>query len=172
MVEELEQKAPPKPRIPQGQTIAQAQIQGPTVPKAKRRIPERLVAGVLGVVVVVGLVSVYLGTRAEPEPYVPVDPELQAKAVKKKRALRALERGHELVQQGPERADAAIAAYQEALELEPGLADAVRGIAISHAAKNDGPQAIRFYRRYLQLAPDAPDAADVRKIIKSFRRRR
>ncbi|MGF1510262.1 MAG: hypothetical protein ACFB9M_12250 [Myxococcota bacterium] len=172
MLEDLEAQKDPtiSVSIPKGETIAKAEIAAPPPPKPKRRVPERLVMAVLVLLVVTGLAAVYYATRAEPEPVVQVDPELQAEVNKRRLAMRELERGHTFVLEGKTKASEAITAYQEALRLDPTLSAAVRGIAISLAAQGKGPEAVTQYRRYLEMEPDADDADQVRRIIRKFER--
>ena len=148
--------------------IAKAKIDRPEVPKAKRGPSDRAIRAVAGLIIAAGIFGVYWTTQQEPEPEVRVDAALQAEVERRRKAVEALERGHALVLQGPEKADAAIAAYSEALELDPELASAERGLGISHAAMERDAKAVEHYRRYLELEPDADDADEVRKIIAAY----
>jgi hypothetical protein len=150
--------------------IAKAKIERPEVPKAKRGPSDRAIRTVAGLIIAAGIFGVYWTTQQEPEPDVRVDAALQAEVERRRKAVEALERGHALVLQGPEKADAAIAAYSEALELDPELASAERGLGISHAAKERDAKAVEHYRRYLELEPDADDADEVKKIIAAYER--
>lgn len=62
----------------------------------------------------------------------------------------------------------AVSLLQKAIEQQPNMAKAYRSLAIAHAARNEQEKAVELYRRYLSLAPDAADAADVRKIISDY----
>ncbi len=141
------------------------------MPTEKKGISLRLVRVLLLLVVAGGIAAIYWATQAEPEPTLKVDEELVTKAERRRRAVTALERGHELVLQGPSKADEAIEAYTRALELDPELAAAERGLGVAYAAKKDETEAITHYRRYLKMKPDASDADEVKGIIKDYRKR-
>ena len=140
------------------------------LPKAakKKRVPDWVVMVVLGVLVVGGVGAVYSAVKKEPPPKATVDPALMAAAERRKVAMAALEEGHTFALEGKKGADQAIAAYERALGLEPTLVAAERGIAIAYAAKDDDATAVKHYRRYLELAPDAKDADDVQRIIRRW----
>lgn len=57
--------------------------------------------------------------------------------------------------------EAALASYRRAIELEPRAAEAWRGLGLVLEKKGDGEESRRAFRRYLDLAPDAPDRAHV-----------
>lgn len=150
------------------QDISKVSVDVPKPIPRKRRIPDAVIIGFLGVLVLVGLVMVWAAVDREPAPEVTVDPALQAAAEKKKRAIQLLEKGHNLAAQGSRGAAGALRAYRRALLLDPGLASAERGMAVVYAAKNDDVRAVKHYRRYLRLAPDANDAKQVRRIIRAY----
>ena len=50
--------------------------------------------------------------------------------------------------------DQAIAAYQEALEIDPGFIDAIQGIALAYADKEMFDEAIVWGKKFVELAPD------------------
>lgn len=152
------------------QDIAKVSVDVPRAPPKKRRVPDSVIVGLLGGLVLVGLGVVWTAVDREPAPEVAVDPALREAAEKKKAAIRALERGHTLAAQGTKKAKAALRAYRRALSLDPKLASAERGMAVVYAARNDDARAVRHYRRYLKLAPKAGDAADVRRIIRAYER--
>ena len=151
------------------QDISKVSVDVPKALPRKRRVPDTVIVGFLGVLVLVGLAVVWAAVDREPPPEVKVDPALRAAAEKKKRAIQALEEGHGLAAQGRKGAAAALRAYRRALSLDPELASAERGIAVVYAARNDDARAVKHYRRYLRLAPDASDAPDVRRIIRGVR---
>lgn len=62
----------------------------------------------------------------------------------------------------------AIGAFKKALTIDPTLARAERGLAISYATLKEQEKAVEHYRRYLKLDPKSDDAADVRKIISDY----
>src|SRR5712671_2174703 len=55
--------------------------------------------------------------------------------------------------------------FQQALANDATLAVAWRGLGIAHLMRHDEESARRAYEKYLQLAPGAPDARDIRKAI-------
>lgn len=145
--------------------ISKVEVELPAAPKKKKRLPDWVVMAALGLLVLGGVGFAYKTVRKEPAPEAKVDPELARRAELRKEAVAALERGHTLSLEGKQSADAAIAEYQRALELEPTLASAERGLAIVYASKNDDATAVQHYRRYLALSPEARDAPEVRAII-------
>jgi tetratricopeptide (TPR) repeat protein len=54
--------------------------------------------------------------------------------------------------------DGAIQAYGEAVRLNPTDPAGYRGLGLAHAEKGNKANAIRHFRQYLRLAPNAPDA--------------
>lgn len=150
--------------------ISKVEVELPKAPPRKKRVPDWLIVVVLGAVVLGGIGYAYTSANDEPAPKAEIDPELAKKAELRKQAMVALERGHMLALEGKQSADAAIAAYEEALALEPTLASAERGIAIVYAAKDDDANAVAHYKRYLELSPDAKDAAEVEAIIERWER--
>ncbi|MCA9553219.1 MAG: hypothetical protein KC933_24495 [Myxococcales bacterium] len=147
--------------------ISHVKVDLPKAPK-KKKVPDWVVMLLLGVLVVGGVGAVYSAVKKEPPPKAVVDPALKAAAERRKQAMAALEEGHTFALEGRKGADQAIAAYSKALELEPTLAPAERGIAIAYAAKDDDATAVKHYRRYLELSPDAKDADEVKKIIRRW----
>jgi predicted Zn-dependent protease len=57
--------------------------------------------------------------------------------------------------------EAALSGYRKAIELDPKGADAWRGLGLVLSKKGDDDEARKAYRRYLEVAPDAPDRAHV-----------
>ena len=64
------------------------------------------------------------------------------------------DRGVDLFAEG--RYDAAIAAYGEALAVDPGFVDALHGLAMAHAEKGDLDAAIAAAKRITEASPDDP----------------
>lgn len=52
--------------------------------------------------------------------------------------------------------DEAIATYEKALGIDPGLVDALHGLAMAHAEKGDLEAAIGTAKRIVEAAPDDP----------------
>ena len=148
--------------------IARVEIPRPAAAKPKRRVPDVVIWGLLGALVLGGVGYAYSMAQQEPAPTATVDPKLVEAAERRRAAIVALEEGNGFVAAGKGSADKAIAAYQRALSLEGTLAKAERGLAIAHAAKDDNETAVHHYRRYLDLDPEAKDAEEVREIIRKW----
>jgi hypothetical protein len=50
----------------------------------------------------------------------------------------------------------------------PNFPKAHRALAIAYAKQNNAADAVSHYQRYLDLSPNAPEAAQVRKIIDDY----
>jgi tetratricopeptide (TPR) repeat protein len=61
--------------------------------------------------------------------------------------------------------DEAMSAFQAALARDERFAPAIRGLAMVHMTQGREADAKREYERYLRLAPDAPDASRIRKVV-------
>ncbi|MGB8542304.1 MAG: tetratricopeptide repeat protein [Candidatus Acidiferrales bacterium] len=64
--------------------------------------------------------------------------------------------------------DAAIGRFQDAIRLRPNFAKPRLMIAEIYEKKGDKSEALRYYKEYLQVFPDAPDAAKVKKKIEKL----
>lgn len=148
--------------------ISKVEVDLPEAPKKKKRLPDWVVVGTLGLLVLGGVGFAYSSVQKEPAPTATVDPALAKKAALRKKAMAALEQGHTLALEGTEHSAEAITAYESALKLEPNLASAERGLAIVYAAKGEQTQAVQHYRRYLELSPEARDAPQVRAIVSGW----
>lgn len=62
----------------------------------------------------------------------------------------------------------AVSLLEQALNLDPSLAAAHRSLGIVHAKLHDESEAMVHYKKYLEMAPQAPDAADVKKILDDY----
>jgi len=79
-------------------------------------------------------------------------------------ALRQYKEGNEQLKK---RAFAsAVKAFRAALRADPSFAYAHRGLGVAYASMKEPKKAIQQYRLYLKKAPNAPDASQVRKILK------
>lgn len=136
-------------------------------PKAKKRlVPDWAVKLILAVLVFGGLgASAYFVLR-EPPPKAEVDEKLKAEAERVKKVRQALNEGGTLATEGKH--EEAIAAYQRALAADPKEAKAERGLGITYAAKGQKDEAVRHLKRYLELAPTADDADEVRANILAY----
>ena len=72
-------------------------------------------------------------------------------------------RGDQELERG--RYDAAAEEFQLALANDPTLAAAWRGLGIAHLMRHNEESARKAYAKYLQLAPTASDARDIRRAI-------
>jgi tetratricopeptide (TPR) repeat protein len=84
-------------------------------------------------------------------------------------ALSQVRRGEAALEQG--RADEALVNFRSALESEPNIPDAFRGMGMAFAAQGQNAQALWAYDKYLRLAPNAPDAAEIRHSIRELKGR-
>jgi len=64
----------------------------------------------------------------------------------------------------------AIAAFEEAARLSPGDADVQKQLGRAYMRAGDIPRGVASYRRYLDLAPTAPDRAVIESIIAQHQR--
>jgi tetratricopeptide (TPR) repeat protein len=84
-------------------------------------------------------------------------------------ALSQVRRGEAALEQG--RPDDALASFRAALENQPTMAAAFRGMGMAYAVQGHNAEALQAYERYLRLAPSAPDAAEIRQSIRELRAR-
>ena len=84
-------------------------------------------------------------------------------------AISQVRRGESALEKG--RADEALESFRAALENEATLAVAFRGMGMAYALQGSDTQALRAYERYLQLAPGAKDAGDIRRSIAELKNR-
>ena len=66
--------------------------------------------------------------------------------------------------------NAAAERYKYAIELQPDLAKPRLLLAKLYEKKHDKADAIRYYEEYLQVLPNAPDAAKVKSRIAELKR--
>lgn len=81
----------------------------------------------------------------------------------RRKANSLIEKGEKLVRRG--RYATAIKTLEQAAALDPRYPRVHRALGIAKARKGDVPGARASYERYLELDPNAPDAADVRRIL-------
>ena len=84
-------------------------------------------------------------------------------------AVSQIRRGESALEQG--RADEALESFRAALENEPTMAVAFRGMGMAYAMQGNDTQALQAYQRYLQLSPGAADKAEIRRSISELRAR-
>ena len=112
-----------------------------------------------------------------PPPPPPATPTVSARQKRLQAARRAaarkaslvrslVERGKRLVINGDfARAEKTL---KECLRLEPNQPDCHRNLGVLYAQQDQTASAIRHYRRYVELRPNAGDAGRVREILKKF----
>ncbi len=121
-------------------------------------------------------------TAAPPAAYLPASAEpatapVAAKAsppagpaiAPRKRARQLLDRGDLSLEKG--HADAAVTAFHGALEADPTLAEAHRGLGMAFALQGNDAVAKLEYERYLAASPQAPDATEIRAAINELNAR-
>lgn len=64
--------------------------------------------------------------------------------------------------------DAAIDRFKDAIELRPTFAKPRLLLGEAYEKKGDKSEALKYYKEYLQVFPDAPDAKNVRKKIEKL----
>jgi Tfp pilus assembly protein PilF len=77
----------------------------------------------------------------------------EAEAAKGEKALRAFD------------TNAAQAAFASALQLDPSLPSAHRGMGMVYVLLGKNSEAKAEYARYLELAPDAPDKEQINRVL-------
>jgi tetratricopeptide (TPR) repeat protein len=87
----------------------------------------------------------------------------------KKRAHQLLDRGDLSLEKG--HADAAVTAFHAALEADPTLAEAHRGLGMAFALQGNDAVAKLEYERYLAANPQAADATEIRAAISELNAR-
>jgi tetratricopeptide (TPR) repeat protein len=78
-----------------------------------------------------------------------------------------LQRGERELERG--RVDAAVDAFRLALQDEPKLAPAWRGLGTAYVLRHDNDAALAAYQKYLQLSPAADDRADIRRAMSELK---
>ena len=68
-------------------------------------------------------------------------------------------------------AERAAQEFQKVIEIQPDLADAYKHLGFCKLSLNDIPGAIASMKKYLELAPDAADAAEMRKWVDEHEKR-
>jgi tetratricopeptide (TPR) repeat protein len=106
---------------------------------------------------------------AKPEPRRRRSAEVSQAAMLHAVAISQVRRGEAALEHG--RADEALESFRTALENEPTMAVAFRGMGMAYATLGNDAQALQAYEKYLQLAPRAADAGDIRRSIKELKAR-
>ena len=103
------------------------------------------------------------GTTANTAPEKPESAKPSQAEMARAVAEAQVRRGDQELEQG--RYDAAAEEFQLALANDPTIAVAWRGLGIAHLMRHNEASARKAYVKYLQLAPTAPDARDIRRAI-------
>jgi tetratricopeptide (TPR) repeat protein len=82
-------------------------------------------------------------------------------------AISEVRHGESALEQG--QLDEALESFRAALENEPAMAVAFRGLGMAYSMQGKTSEALQAYQKYLKLAPNAPDAGDIRNSIKQLR---
>jgi len=82
-------------------------------------------------------------------------------------AVSQVRHGETALEQG--QTDEALQSFRAALDSEPAMAAAFRGLGMAYSMQGKSAQALQAYEKYLKLAPRAPDAGDIRSSIKQLR---
>jgi tetratricopeptide (TPR) repeat protein len=96
-------------------------------------------------------------------------PTVSPSAMNHALALSQVRRGENALEHG--HADDALSDFKSALDSEPNIAVAWRGMGMALAVQGKDAQALKAYEKYLQLAPSASDAADIRKSMAELKER-
>lgn len=146
-------------------------LQTSTAPGASRN---RFVLSAVGLVVLVAIVTSVLYRRTLVKHLVPKHAAVHAPntappapvLTPEQQAARALAAGSEAYAHRDY--GKAVASFEEALNLDPSLADAHRSLGIVHADLHDEAEAIAHYQKYIEMLPHARDSARVKKIIDDY----
>ena len=84
-------------------------------------------------------------------------------------ALSQVRRGEDALEQG--NADEALASFRAALENEPTIAVAFRGLGMAYAMQGHDSEAVQAYDKYLRLMPNALDAPGIRRSMLDLKAR-
>jgi tetratricopeptide (TPR) repeat protein len=95
----------------------------------------------------------------------PISPAAMSRAL----ALSQIRRGEAALEKG--HADEALSSFRSALDSDPGIAAAYRGMGMAYSMQGNDAQALQSYQRYLQLAPGAADVKDIRNSMKELKDR-
>lgn len=96
-------------------------------------------------------------------------PQISQRAMAHAVALSQVKRGDSSLER--RRIDEALESYRTALENEPTLPEAFRGLGTAYTLQGNEKLALQNYERYLQLAPKAKDAADIRRAMAELKAR-
>ena len=104
-------------------------------------------------------------SRAPPPKRLPISPAAMTHAV----ALSQVRRGEAALEHG--KADDALSSFRGALDNDPAMASAWRGMGMAFAVQGEDAEALKAYEKYLQLSPGAQDAADIRRSMSELKER-
>jgi tetratricopeptide (TPR) repeat protein len=161
----VEEKAPPDA----GAAAAQKPAEQKTAPE-----PASIDAGVAaGAAPDAGEVALAkpadAGAPAAPAPRRRKEPEVTQAALMHAVAISQVRRGEAALERG--QSDEALASFRAALDNEPTLAVAFRGLGMAYAMQNNDAKALLAYQKYLLYAPSASDRAEIRRSIAELKAR-
>lgn len=95
-------------------------------------------------------------------------PEAQVVKTARQQADDLHDKGLELFKNN--KIDQSIAEFSKAVEVDPAHAEVHRSLAIAYAKLGKPEDAVQHYEKYLELAPNSPEAATVRKFVDDYRK--
>jgi tetratricopeptide (TPR) repeat protein len=110
-----------------------------------------------------------IASAPEPPPKRRRDPAATRAEMVHAVALSQVKRGEAALERN--RVDEALESFRAALDNEKNIAVAYRGMGMAYAMQGKDAQALRYYERYLQLAPSAADAREIRASIAELKSR-
>ncbi len=63
---------------------------------------------------------------------------------------------------------AAISSFTQCVQIDPNFGLCYRALGIAYAKSGNGAKAARYYRQYLKVAPNAPDAEQVKQLLEQY----
>ena len=64
--------------------------------------------------------------------------------------------------------DKALEFYRRCIQVDKQFSQCYRALGIVYARMGDAPKAARYYKLYLKVNPGAPDAAQVKALLKDY----
>jgi tetratricopeptide (TPR) repeat protein len=122
---------------------------------------------VFGIAALMALTAAFAAVRAQPPPAADLKEEDTGVTVEKEYVFNPLQAEKELkvgdyyTKKGSHKA--AAGRYLEAVKWNPGLTEAWRKLALARERIKDDKAAAEAWKKYLELAPDAKDAKQIRK---------
>lgn len=177
LVEELNASAQEKKALKPGRdfhtaeakAITAVEIAAPQALIPKKRLSARV--WVLAMLAFLGAIIAFAWVQGfqEPAPESARDhSELAAQVDMRRQAVQLVNQAHELAIQGSAKTDEALKTYRQALNLDPELASAHKGLGSVLLREKKIEAAMNHYRKYLILNPKAADRDEVRSLLEQF----